>query len=38
MIDAGTCDGAPADDFDGDPRPTGTGNCGVDIGADEATF
>ena len=38
MIDAGTCDGAPADDFDGDPRPTGTGLCGVDIGADEATF
>ena len=35
MIDAGTCDGAPADDFEGDPRPTGTGLCGVDIGADQ---
>jgi hypothetical protein len=35
MIDAGTCDGGPADDFEGDVRPTGTGLCGVDIGADE---
>ena len=35
MIGAGTCDGAPAVDFEGDPRPTGTGLCGVDIGADE---
>ena len=35
MIDAGTCDGAPADDFEGDARPTGTGLCGVDIGADQ---
>jgi hypothetical protein len=31
-IDAGTCTGAPATDFDGDTRPTGTG---CDIGADE---
>lgn len=31
-IDAGTCAGAPALDFDGDPRPTGA-TC--DIGADE---
>jgi hypothetical protein len=32
MIDAGTCTGAPADDFEGDPRPSGAG---CDIGADE---
>jgi hypothetical protein len=31
-IDAGTCTGAPADDFDGDTRPSGA-DC--DIGADE---
>jgi hypothetical protein len=31
-IDAGTCTGAPAIDFEGDPRPSG-GGC--DIGADE---
>ena len=31
-IDAGTCAGAPADDFDGDARPTGAG---CDMGADE---
>jgi hypothetical protein len=31
-IDAGTCSGAPATGFDGDPRPTGP-QC--DIGADE---
>ncbi len=31
-IDAGTCTGAPATDFDGDTRPAGT-TC--DIGADE---
>jgi hypothetical protein len=31
-IDAGTCAGAPATDFEGDPRPTGAG---CDIGADE---
>ena len=31
-IDAGTCTGAPADDFDGDTRPNGL-EC--DIGADE---
>jgi predicted outer membrane repeat protein len=37
VIAAGTCDGAPAVDFDGDPRPTGTGLCGVDIGADQFT-
>jgi len=30
-IDAGTDDGAPATDFEGDPRPVG----GVDMGADE---
>jgi hypothetical protein len=30
-IDAGTSDGAPATDFEGDPRPTGA----VDMGADE---
>ena len=35
MIGAGTCDGAPTDDFEGNTRPTGTGSCGVDIGADE---
>jgi hypothetical protein len=32
MIDAGTCVGAPPNDFEGDPRPTGS-SC--DIGADE---
>jgi hypothetical protein len=32
VIDAGTCSGAPASDFEGDPRPTG-GGC--DMGADE---
>jgi hypothetical protein len=37
VIGAGTCDGAPAVDFDGDARPTGTGLCGVDIGADQFT-
>ena len=31
-IDAGTCAGAPATDFEGDPRPSGRG---CDIGADE---
>ena len=31
-IDTGTCAGAPATDFEGDPRPTGAG---CDIGADE---
>jgi hypothetical protein len=31
-IDSGTCTGAPATDFEGDPRPTGTG---CDMGADE---
>ena len=31
-IDAGTGDGAPDEDIDGDPRPRG---CGHDIGADE---
>jgi hypothetical protein len=31
-IDAGTCAGAPGTDFEGDPRPTGTG---CDMGADE---
>ena len=31
-IDAGTCSGAPATDFEGDARPTGSG---CDIGADE---
>ena len=31
-IDAGTCTGAPATDFEGDPRPTGAG---CDMGADE---
>jgi hypothetical protein len=35
MIDAGTCDGAPTDDFEGDARPAGSGLCGVDIGADQ---
>jgi predicted outer membrane repeat protein len=33
MIDAGTCTGAPATDFEGDARPTGAG---CDIGADES--
>jgi hypothetical protein len=32
-IDAGTNDGAPAADFEGDPRPVGA----VDMGADEFT-
>ena len=32
-IDAGTSEGAPATDFEGDPRPSG----GVDMGADEFT-
>jgi hypothetical protein len=32
LIDAGTCTGAPSTDFEGDPRPSGTG---CDIGADE---
>ena len=32
MIDAGTCTDAPADDFEGDARPNGSG---CDIGADE---
>jgi len=31
-IDSGTCTGAPATDFEGDPRPTGAG---CDMGADE---
>ncbi len=31
-IDAGTCTGTPASDFEGDPRPSGPG---CDIGADE---
>jgi len=31
-IDTGTCTGAPATDFEGDPRPTGAG---CDMGADE---
>jgi hypothetical protein len=31
-IDVGSCAGAPATDFDGDPRP---GGAGCDIGADE---
>lgn len=31
-IDAGTCAGVPASDFEGDPRPTGAA---CDIGADE---
>lgn len=31
-IDAGTCSGAPATDFEGDVRPTGSG---CDMGADE---
>jgi hypothetical protein len=31
-VDAGTCTGAPATDFEGDPRPSGTG---CDMGADE---
>lgn len=31
-LDAGTATGAPNDDIDGDPRPSGSG---VDIGADE---
>jgi predicted outer membrane repeat protein len=35
MRGAGTCDGAPTVDFEGDPRPMGTGLCGVDIGADQ---
>lgn len=32
-IDAGTSEGAPDVDIDGDPRPTGNA---MDIGADEA--
>ena len=32
VIDAGTCTGAPATDFEGDTRPTGVG---CDMGADE---
>ncbi len=32
LIDAGTCTGAPSDDIQGDPRPSGPG---CDIGADE---
>jgi hypothetical protein len=32
LIDAGTCAGAPAEDFDGDARPSGVA---CDIGADE---
>ena len=32
LIDAGTCTGAPSEDIDGDPRPSGAG---CDIGADE---
>ena len=32
LIDAGTCVGAPVEDFEGDPRPSGAG---CDIGADE---
>ena len=31
-INTGTCTGAPATDFEGDPRPTGAG---CDMGADE---
>jgi hypothetical protein len=31
-IDTGTCTGAPSPDFEGDPRPTGSG---CDMGADE---
>jgi hypothetical protein len=33
MINAGTCAGAPADDYEGNARPDGSGLC--DIGADE---
>ncbi len=38
LIDAGTTDGAPSNDVDGDPRPmdgNGDGTAAVDIGADE---
>jgi hypothetical protein len=35
LINAGTCTGAPSTDFNGDPRPSGTG---CDIGADEFQF
>lgn len=34
LVNAGTCTGLPATDFESDPRPTGAG---CDIGADEVT-